>query len=437
MAASQRYASSGFAATSTLVSGMDEIEAATSVAVEKLSKGLGGEKPTCILWFAKGYGDRAAPTSALLKEQLGNQDTLVLGSASEAGIIGAGEEVRSERFALAALAMTAPGLRAYPFHAEHLGILPELRRGGQWARCAEMELPPSVLAFCTMPVAGRGNDPQGWLELLDRALARDAGGSSASHGRLPVVVGGMPVSNHVHLDGESYDSGGFGIVLEALDHAMHLDAVVCQGAVPFGPWLKITGVGSDHVITSLEDRNPREVLMPLLHGPQVPGEGHTMAGVFVDPLPVMSLPTPASSADVAAAALGGRPSCLVRPLHQFTAEGYLVISPLSQSSPYAEGMTMQLHCHNPEHALQELRMRAEHDMAMHNGQPPDAAVIVSCGARGDVLYGENGVESRLLSEIWQKDVPTVGFFAGGEIGPVGLKTYLHGYTTSCLLIRRR
>merc|ERR1711957_736529 len=132
-------------------------------------------------------------------------------------------------------------------------------------------------------------------------------------------------------------------------------------------------------------------------------------------------------ADVAAAALRGLPSCLVRPLHQFTADGYLVISPLTETMPYEVGMQLQLHCHNAEHALEELRMRAEHDMEMNDGKPPDAAVIVACGARGEVLYGENGVESKKLREIWKKDVPTVGFFAGGEIGPVGLKTYLHGY----------
>mmetsp|Transcript_86333 Transcript_86333/g.241605 ORF Transcript_86333/g.241605 Transcript_86333/m.241605 type:complete len:100 (+) Transcript_86333:2-301(+) len=98
-------------------------------------------------------------------------------------------------------------------------------------------------------------------------------------------------------------------------------------------------------------------------------------------------------------------------------------------------MQLQLHCYNRDLALQELRSRAEHDMALHGGRPPDAAVIISCGARGVSLYGEEGVESRVLREVWGSDVPTVGIFAGGEFGPVGLKTYLHGFTTSCLLMR--
>jgi len=122
-------------------------------------------------------------------------------------------------------------------------------------------------------------------------------------------------------------------------------------------------------------------------------------------------------------------------MHAFSEEGYLVLSPLTETLPYAAGMQFQLHCFSPEHALVELRSRAETDMALHNGEPPDAAVIISCGARGVQLYGEEGVESRVLRETWGRDVPTVGIFAGAEIGPVGLKTYLHGYTTSILMLR--
>jgi len=226
------------------------------------------------------------------------------------------------------------------------------------------------------------------------------------------------------------------VALDGIGEGVRLDAVVCQGSVPFGPWLEITGVREDHVITGLNGQNPREVLMPLLHSPEVPGEGHTMAGVFVDPTPVTGLPgTSAASASLALAALDGRPNCLVRPMHRFTPEGYLIASPLTEALPYAPRMQLQLHCHSPEQALAELRARAEHDVERHGGRPPGAAIIVSCGARGSQLYGEEGVESRTLRSVWGCDVPTAGFFAGGELGPVGLKTYMHGYTTSCLMLR--
>merc|ERR1712217_909154 len=98
----------------------------------------------------------------------------------------------------------------------------------------------------------------------------------------------------------------------------------------------------------------------------------------------------------------GRPNCIMRSLHAFTEEGNLLIMQLTENMPYAVGMQMQLHCHGPSHAITDLRERAQHDLALHNG-PPDAAIIVSCGARASHFYGEEGVESRVLREVWNRD----------------------------------
>merc|ERR1740121_1507050 len=122
-------------------------------------------------------------------------------------------------------------------------------------------------------------------------------------------------------------------------------------------------------------------------------------------------------------------------MHSFTPEGHLVISPITEDIAYAPDMQIQLQCMNGDLALEDLRMRAGHDVMEHSGAPPDAAVIVACGTRGTSLYGSEGVESGALKQSWGRNVPTVGFFAGGEFGPVGRNTYMHGYTTSCLLMR--
>lgn len=427
----------GIVAASALVRGQVEAEEAADRVASDLLAGLDGAPAGFTLWFAKGYGaDRAASIGPLLQRRLGGKAVVVVGCTSEGGVIAAGEEAQEERFALAALAVHAPALRAYPFHSNSSGgVLPELRRGGSWSSLVEGPTAPCVLGFCALPLAAGGVDPQSWATLVDRALSQGGGRSYARDG-LPAVVGGLPVGNHVYVDGERYAGGCFGLALESTDESISIDAVVCQGSVPFGPWLQITDVAGDHIITGLNGRNPQEVLMPLIHGPDVPGEGHTMAGIFVDPTPVSGLPgSAASRASIAMAALGGRPSCLVRPMHQFTPEGYLVVTPLPEALPYAPGMQLQLHCHSSEQALGELRARAEHDAARHGGRPPDAAVMITCGARGVALHGEEGIEAAALREAWGRNVPMVGCFAGGELGPVGLKTYLHGYTTSCLVIR--
>ena len=56
---------------------------------------------------------------------------------------------------------------------------------------------------------------------------------------------------------------------------------------------------------------------------------------------------------------------------------------------------------------------------------------------GAGLYGEVGAESRELAEALGPAAAggLAGWFAGGEIGPVGQRTFVHTYTTSLALLR--
>lgn len=398
-------------ASSALVTGQAEAEDAAEAAAEKLATSM--TSPSLVLFFAKGYGPRARSMGSIFQERF--KDATVLGCNSEGGVIAEGQEQQTQTFGLAALALAGgPSFAAYPFAGDPTQ-LPPLKQG-RWKSMAGK----AALGFCALPGPA---DPQGWVCMLDMML-------NSPSGRPPVLVGGLPVTDHAFVDGQLETSGAFGLVLDGIQAS----PVVCQGSVPFGPFLEISHVRSDHVISEINGQNPRELLMPLLHGPHVPGNGQSMAGVFVDPKP----DGPHGSwtdAHLAMAAMDGRPNCLVRPMHSFTREGHLVLSPLTETTPYSPGMKLQLQCFSPEHALKDLRSRVETDMALHNGRPPKAAVIISCGARGVALYGSEGVESAIFREVWGCDVPTVGFFAGGEFGPVGLRTYLHAFTTSCLMFR--
>ena len=66
----------------------------------------------------------------------------------------------------------------------------------------------------------------------------------------------------------------------------------------------------------------------------------------------------------------------------------------------------------------------------------DGALLFSCLGRGAHLFGEPDHDSRLFRQ-YVGDVPVGGFFCNGEIGPVGGTTFLHGYTSSFALFRRR
>ena len=66
------------------------------------------------------------------------------------------------------------------------------------------------------------------------------------------------------------------------------------------------------------------------------------------------------------------------------------------------------------------------------------ALMVPCAARGMQLFGDCGVEESIVREVLQQpDLPLAGFFAGGELGPCGLRTYTHTFTTAMAVLRAR
>lgn len=68
------------------------------------------------------------------------------------------------------------------------------------------------------------------------------------------------------------------------------------------------------------------------------------------------------------------------------------------------------------------------------GQTPLGALLFSCMGRGEGLYEEPHFDSHLFNR-YVDTVPISGFFCGGEIGPIGNTTFLHGYTSVFCICR--
>lgn len=64
-------------------------------------------------------------------------------------------------------------------------------------------------------------------------------------------------------------------------------------------------------------------------------------------------------------------------------------------------------------------------------EPPCGLLMITCLGRGTRMYGVPHTDSKLIASQWGRP-PMAGFFANGEIGPVGGISYLHGYT-ACLI----
>jgi len=93
-----------------------------------------------------------------------------------------------------------------------------------------------------------------------------------------------------------------------------------------------------------------------------------------------------------------------------------------------EGQTIQFHLRDAKSASEDLHVLLASDRAKHQNQPL-GALIFSCCGRGEGLFGRAHHDSRVLQERIGR-IPVAGFFAQGEIGPVGGRNFLHGYTAS-------
>ena len=76
------------------------------------------------------------------------------------------------------------------------------------------------------------------------------------------------------------------------------------------------------------------------------------------------------------------------------------------------------------------------DRSKQRGASPRGALLFSCVGRGAHLFGKPDHDSDLFQEK-VGPVPLGGFFCNGEIGPVGSKTFLHGFTASLALLVAR
>ena len=95
------------------------------------------------------------------------------------------------------------------------------------------------------------------------------------------------------------------------------------------------------------------------------------------------------------------------------------------------GQTVQFHVRDAETADEDLRELLAADRAA-NSQPPRAALLFSCNGRGTRLFPQPHHDASTLQTLCGP-IPLAGFFAQGELGPVGGKNHIHGYTASIAL----
>jgi small ligand-binding sensory domain FIST len=98
------------------------------------------------------------------------------------------------------------------------------------------------------------------------------------------------------------------------------------------------------------------------------------------------------------------------------------------------GQTLQFQIRDARAADEELRHMLDVVRGDAAAKPSSsAALLFACNGRGAGLFGATDHDARTVNEILGP-VPLAGLFCNGEIGPVGAKTFIHGFTASLALI---
>jgi small ligand-binding sensory domain FIST len=188
-------------------------------------------------------------------------------------------------------------------------------------------------------------------------------------------------------------------------------ACVSQGAAPVGPEMTITAA-EDNVIHELASRPAierlSEVIAALPEREQELARGGVMLGLVIDENKPEYL----------------RGDFLIRPIVGADQEA----GTIAIGEPVRVGQTVRLHVRDEASADEDLR----------EALATQTRALASAGAAGALLFTCNGRGSHMFS-IPDHDaaavedtlgVPAGGFFCAGEIGPIGGRNFLHGFTAT-------
>lgn len=233
------------------------------------------------------------------------------------------------------------------------------------------------------------------------------------------VVGGLcaagraPGTNRLVLDGEVVADGAVGVVLPAEAGA---SAVVSQGCRPVGEPMIVTGARG-------------EVLLELAGRPALDRLDEIVAAAGPDDRRLLARGLHIGIAADEHLATFGRGDFLVRPV----VGAVPPVRGVALGEPVAVGTTVQFHVRDAATADQDLREALAGAVA---ARAPGGALVFTCDGRGRALFGERHHDARLVRDAVGSDA-VAGAFCAGEIGPVGPRSHLHGWTASLVLVGGR
>jgi small ligand-binding sensory domain FIST len=90
------------------------------------------------------------------------------------------------------------------------------------------------------------------------------------------------------------------------------------------------------------------------------------------------------------------------------------------------GQTLRFHVRDERSADEDLKESLARELG---GRKAAGTLLFTCNGRGSHMFSEPDHDARVVAETLGSDA-LAGFFCGGEIGPVGGRSFLHGFTAT-------
>jgi small ligand-binding sensory domain FIST len=95
------------------------------------------------------------------------------------------------------------------------------------------------------------------------------------------------------------------------------------------------------------------------------------------------------------------------------------------------GQTVQFHVRDAVTADEDLHELLQLDVTAHENKPA-GALVFTCNGRGRNLFPQPHHDATVIRQE-EGPIPLAGFFAQGELGPIGGQNFIHGFTASVAL----
>ena len=366
----------------------------------QLREGLDGKPSFGLVFVTPDYAEKAEELLELVRVY-GHVPTLV--GCSGTGLVGSRQE-QEEGTGFSLMLVSLPGCKATAFSFDQDGV--EACSGSDyWHEKAHL----------------KSSQPKAWLTFLNPFTLNVEAWIKQWNQAYPHVplFGGL--AGGFSGDPEAWVfcndrvvKGGVALALEG-DVVVH--AVVSQGCKPIGEPLTVTHA-ERNVLLTLGSRPAYEVLSDvykeLSDAEREQARGHLFAGLAVSEY----LEEYKRGDFLVRNIIGADPK-----------SGAVAINAVPRV-----GQTLQYQLRDSRLATDDLkRLLSDQAASLSGAGAPFAGLLCTCHGRGRGLFGEPDHDAGLIDEFFP-GLPVTGLFANVQIGPVGERSFAHGYTASLALL---